>query len=346
MKILVTGTAGFIGFFVARKLLELGHRVIGIDCVNDYYDVLLKEDRLKILKKNPQFVEIRVNIADKDIIEQVFKQYKPHRVLNLAAQAGVRYGLTNPHAYIESNITGFLNILEGCRNFSVEHFVFASTGSVYGANTKMPFSENDATSHQLSLYSATKKSNEVMAHSYSHLFGMPSTGLRFFNVYGPWGRPDSALFKFVKNMYENKPIEVYNNGNMLRDFTYVDDIAEGILKVLLGEPSKINNGWVSNVSNPDASSSGVAPFRIYNIGNSKPVELMKYIELIESETGKKADIKFMPIQPGEVYKSEADNTKLYEDFGFKPSVCVEDGVGAFVGWYKEYYGINRLVQQI
>ena len=339
MKILVTGTAGFIGFFTAKKLLEEGYTVIGIDNVNDYYDVNLKEARLKILKENDNFIEYRENIANKKRISEIFKQEKPKRVLNLAAQAGVRYSFENPYAYIESNISGFLNILEGCRNNNIEHLVFASTSSVYGANTKMPWKETDGCNHQLSLYAATKKSNEVMAHSYSHLFNIPTTGLRFFNAYGPWGRPDMALFLFVKNIIEEKPINVFNNGKMVRDFTYVEDIAQGVIKVLTGKVPEKDIEMRHDVAVPNPSRSAVAPFRIYNIGNSNPVELMKYIELMEKETGKKAIINYMPIQPGEVVKSEADNSALYETFDFKPKTNVEEGVHKFVKWYREYYGI-------
>ncbi len=339
MKILVTGTAGFIGFFTAKKLLEEGYTVIGIDNVNDYYDVNLKEARLKILKENDNFIEYRENIANKERISEIFNQEKPKRVLNLAAQAGVRYSFENPYAYIESNISGFLNILEGCRNNNIEHLVFASTASVYGANTKMPWKETDGCNHQLSLYAATKKSNEVMAHSYSHLFNIPTTGLRFFNAYGPWGRPDMALFLFVKNIIEEKPINVFNNGKMVRDFTYVEDIAQGVIKVLTGKVPEKDIEMMHDVEVPNPSRSAVAPFRIYNIGNSNPVELMKYVELMEKETGKKAIINYMPIQPGEVVKSEADNSALYETFDFKPKTNVEEGVHKFVKWYREYYGI-------
>lgn len=339
MTILVTGTAGFIGFFTAKKLLDLGYDIIGVDNVNNYYDVKLKEARLEILKEYSNFLEKRVDLADKEKLFAVFDDFKPVRVLNLAAQAGVRYSFENPYAYIESNIQGFLNILEGCRHFKVQHLVFASTASVYGANKKMPSSEHDGCNHQLSLYAATKKSNEVMAHSYAHLFSIPVTGLRFFNVYGPWGRPDMALFMFVKNIVDGKPIDVYNNGEMVRDFTYVEDIAEGVVKVLLGKPPAKDTDWKDDVEAPDPSISGVAPYRIYNIGNSKPVELMRYIELMEQEIGKKAIINFMPLQPGEVEKSFADNSDLSAAFGFKPKTTVEMGVKAFVNWYKEYYNI-------
>lgn len=339
MKLLVTGTAGFIGHFVALKLLDMGHNVIGIDNVNDYYDVNLKEARLNNLRKYDNFIESRINLANKNKLEKVFKEHKPQRVLNLAAQAGVRYSFENPYAYVDSNLVGFVNLEEQCRHNEVEHFVFASTSSVYGANNKMPWDEKDGCNHQLSLYAATKKANEVIAHSYAHLFKIPTTGLRFFNVYGPWGRPDMALFIFVKNIFESKPINVFNNGKMVRDFTYVEDIAEGVCKVLLGEIPQIDKDWDSSVTTPDPSTSGVAPFKIYNIGNSKPIELMRYIELMEKEIGKKAIINFMPIQPGEVIKSEADNYDLYETFHFKPKVSVEEGVHNFVKWYIEFYGV-------
>ena len=339
MKLLVTGTAGFIGFFVAKKLLANGHTVLGVDNVNNYYDTNLKEARLNILKQNPNFHEHRLNLADKENILKLFEEEKPERVLNLAAQAGVRYSFENPYAYIESNISGFLNILEGCRHINAQHLVFASTASVYGANNKMPWKETDGCNHQLSLYAATKKSNEVMAHSYSHLFNIPTTGLRFFNVYGPWGRPDMALFMFVRNIIEGKPINVFNNGEMIRDFTYVEDIAEGVVRVLLGNVPQIDKNWKRDVATPDPSASGVAPFKIYNIGNSHPVKLMRYIELMEQEIGKKAIINFMPIQPGEVVKSEADNSSLYETFDFAPRVNVEEGVKNFVHWYRDFYGV-------
>ncbi|SFS89169.1 UDP-glucuronate 4-epimerase [Succinivibrio dextrinosolvens] len=337
MNILVTGTAGFIGFFVASKLLSLGHVVIGLDNVNDYYDVNLKESRLKILHQNKNFIEARLDLVNRVGLEELFRKYKPVRVLNLAAQAGVRYSFENPYAYVDSNLVGFVNLEEQCRHNQIEHFVFASTASVYGANNKMPWDECDGCNHQLSLYAATKKANEVIAHSYSHLFNIPTTGLRFFNVYGPWGRPDMALFIFVRNIFEGKAIDVYNNGQMVRDFTYVEDIAEGVCKVLLGKVPMVNQLWNSDSQYPDPSTSGVAPFRIYNIGNSRPVELMRYIKIMEDEIGKKAIINFMPIQPGEVIKSEADNLDLYKEFDFKPKVNVEEGVHNFVKWYREYY---------
>lgn len=339
MKLLVTGTAGFIGYFVALRLLEQGHHVIGVDNVNDYYDVSLKEARLKNLHKYENFFEARIDLTDKLKLEQLFKKHQPLRVLNLAAQAGVRYSFENPYAYVDSNLVGFVNLEEQCRHHDIEHFVFASTASVYGANAKMPWSETDGCNHPLSLYAATKKANEVIAHSYAHLFRLPTTGLRFFNAYGPWGRPDMALFIFVKNIIEEKPINVFNNGKMIRDFTYVEDIADGVCKVLLGKVPEITQDWNNQTAVPDPSRSGVAPFRIYNIGNSHPVELMRYIEVMEKEIGKKAIINFMPIQPGEVVKSEADNSNFYETFDFRPRTNVEDGVRKFVQWYKDFYGV-------
>ncbi|MBE6467094.1 MAG: NAD-dependent epimerase/dehydratase family protein [Alphaproteobacteria bacterium] len=339
MKLLVTGTAGFIGHFVALQLLKDGHEVVGVDNVNDYYDVNIKEARLKNLHKFENFIEARVDLIDRNALEKIFNEHKPQRVLNLAAQAGVRYSFENPYAYVDSNLIGFVNLEEQCRHHNVEHFVFASSASVYGANNKLPWDEADGCNHQLSLYAATKKANEVIGHSYAHLFNLPTTGLRFFNAYGPWGRPDMALFIFVKNIIEGKPINVFNNGKMVRDFTYVEDIARGVCKVLLGPVPTIDKNWDRGATVPDPSRSGVAPFRIYNIGNSNPVELMRYIELMEKEIGKKAIINFMPIQPGEIVKSEADNSDLYETFDFKPQVKVEEGVHNFVKWYREFYGV-------
>ena len=339
MKILVTGTAGFIGFFVAKNLLARGCEVVGVDNVNPYYDVRIKEARLKILKQDPKFKEARIDLADRDAVAKVFAEEKPERVVNLAAQAGVRYSFENPYVYIDSNIMGFLNILEGCRHNDVKHLVFASTASVYGANGKMPWKETDGCNHQMSLYAATKKANEVMAHSYSHLFNIPTTGLRFFNVYGPWGRPDMALFLFVRNIIDGKPINVFNNGKMVRDFTYVEDIAEGVCRVALGPLPQKKPDWNGKDATPDPSNSGVAPFKLYNIGNSHPVQLMRYIELMEEYIGKKAIINFMPIQPGEIEVSEADNSRLYNDYDYKPKVRVEEGVKNFVNWYREFFNV-------
>lgn len=339
MKVLVTGTAGFIGFFVAKNLLSRGIEVVGLDNVNPYYDVRIKEARVKILKTFPNFTEARIDLSDRTAVSDLFNKERPNRVVNLAAQAGVRYSFENPYVYIDSNIMGFLNILEGCRHCDVEHLVFASTASVYGANEKMPWAETDGCNHQMSLYAATKKANEVMAHSYSHLFNIPTTGLRFFNVYGPWGRPDMALFIFANNIIKGKPIDVFNNGNMVRDFTYVEDIAEGVCRVALGPQPEKKKDWLANVPVPDPSNSGVAPFKLYNIGNSHPVALMRYIELIELYVGKKAIINFMPIQPGEIKVSEADNSRLYKDYDYKPKVRVEEGVKNFVDWYREFYKV-------
>ena len=339
MKILVTGTAGFIGYFVALNLLKKGYEIIGVDNVNSYYDISLKEARLKNLHEFKCFTEERIDISDRTKLSECFKKHKPQRVLNLAAQAGVRYSLTNPYAYVDSNLIGFVNLIELCKNYKIEHFVFASTASVYGANRKFPWKETDGCNHQLSLYAATKKANEVIAHSYSHLFNLPTTGLRFFNVYGPWGRPDMALFIFVKNIIEGNPITVFNEGKMIRDFTYVEDISEGICRALIGNPPTVDKNWNCNSSNPDPSSSGVAPFKIYNIGNSRPVNLMTYIKIMEKEIGKKAIINYTTIQPGEVEKSEADNTSFYENFNFKPHVTIEEGIKKFVKWYKDYYKI-------
>ena len=339
MKVLVTGTAGFIGFFVAQNLLSRGCEVVGVDNVNPYYDVRIKEARLDILKKNPNFRESRIDLADRDAVAKVFAEEKPERVINLAAQAGVRYSFENPYVYIDSNIMGFLNILEGCRHNDVKHLVFASTASVYGANGKMPWKETDGCNHQMSLYAATKKANEVMAHSYSHLFNIPTTGLRFFNVYGPWGRPDMALFLFVRNIIDGKPINVFNNGHMVRDFTYVEDIAEGVCRVALGPLPEKKADWNGKDAVPDPSNSGVAPFKLYNIGNSHPVQLMRYIELMEEYIGKKAIINYMPIQPGEIEVSEADNSRLYNDYDYKPKVRVEEGVKNFVEWYRKFFNV-------
>lgn len=339
MKVLVTGTAGFIGFFVAQNLLSRGCEVVGVDNVNPYYDVRIKEARLDILKKNPNFKESRIDLADRDAVAKVFAEEKPERVINLAAQAGVRYSFENPYVYIDSNIMGFLNILEGCRHNDVKHLVFASTASVYGANGKMPWKETDGCNHQMSLYAATKKANEVMAHSYSHLFNIPTTGLRFFNVYGPWGRPDMALFLFVRNIIGGKPINVFNNGHMVRDFTYVEDIAEGVCRVALGPLPEKKADWNGKDAVPDPSNSGVAPFKLYNIGNSHPVQLMRYIELMEEYIGKKAVINYMPIQPGEIEVSEADNSRLYKDYDYKPKVRVEEGVKNFVEWYRKFFNV-------
>lgn len=333
-RILVTGAAGFIGFHLTMSLLKHGHEVIGLDNLNNYYDINLKKARLAILEKEPQFIFEKVNLADQPEIKRVFSTYRPQWVVNLAAQAGVRYSLENPYVYGESNLTGFLNILEGCRNAQVEHLVYASSSSVYGANTKIPFSVHDKVDHPVSLYAATKKANELMAHTYSHLYQLPTTGLRFFTVYGPWGRPDMAYFKFTKNILAGESIDVFNFGKNRRDFTYIDDIVTGIIKVLNRIP-KENPDW-SGV-NPDCASSS-APYRIYNIGNNKPVELFYFIRVLEDCLGKKAILNFLPPQPGDVIETYADIDDLVAETGFKPQTSIEQGMTRFVDWYQEYFG--------
>jgi UDP-glucuronate 4-epimerase len=335
MKVLVTGTAGFIGSTLAMRLLERGDEVIGIDNLNDYYDVNLKKARLARLTPHKNFTDVRLNLEDRDGIAALFAKHKPQRVVNLAAQAGVRYSMVNPYAYIDANVLGFLNILEACRHNPVEHLVFASTSSVYGANTNMPFSVHNSAEHPLTLYAATKKANELMAHNYSHLFNMPTTGLRFFTVYGPWGRPDMALFMFTKNIIEGKPIDVFNHGNHTRDFTYVGDIVEGVIRTL-DKPAQPNPQWDS--SNPDPASSA-APYRIYNIGSNSPVKLMRYIEVLEECLGKKAQLNLLPLQPGDVPDTFANVDDLITDMDYKPSTTVETGVKNFVEWYRDYYQI-------
>jgi UDP-glucuronate 4-epimerase len=332
--VLVTGAAGFIGAHVARRLLERGDVVIGVDNLNDYYDPSLKEARLETLRPYERFRFVYADIADRAAMERVFRDQRPERVVHLAAQAGVRYSLENPQAYVDSNLTGFLSILEGCRHAKVEHLVFASSSSVYGANTRQPFSEHDNVDHPISLYAATKKSNELMAHTYAALFKIPSTGLRFFTVYGPWGRPDMALFKFTRGILAGEPIPVYNQGNMVRDFTYVDDIVEGVVRVLDAPPSP-NAQWTGD--DPDPATS-FAPYRIFNIGNSTPVPLMKYISVLEECLGRKAQLQLMPMQPGDVPSTMADTTELQQAVGFAPATTVEEGVARFVAWYREYYG--------
>jgi UDP-glucuronate 4-epimerase len=349
MSILVTGTAGFIGYHLARRLLERGDEVIGIDNINDYYDTGLKYGRLKELgfaesdfafgkryesERYPGHIFYRVDIADKEALDRIFAEHKPRRVCHLAAQAGVRYSLTNPDAYIQSNIVGFANILEACRHHEVEHLAYASSSSVYGLNERMPFSVGDNVDHPISLYAASKKSNELMAHTYSHLYGLPTTGLRFFTVYGPWGRPDMALFLFTKAILEDRPIDVYNYGKMKRDFTYIDDIVEGVVRII-DHPAEPNSCWSG--LRPDPASSK-APYRVYNIGNGKPVELMEFIEAIEAELGKKAQKNLLPIQPGDVPATWADTSALERDFGYKPSTPVREGIRRFIKWYREFYG--------
>jgi UDP-glucuronate 4-epimerase len=332
MKFLVTGAAGFIGFHTCKRLLEAGHQVVGIDNMNDYYDVNLKQARLDLLQSS-LFSFHKVDLADRQGIAELFAEEKFNRVIHLAAQAGVRYSLENPHAYADSNLIGYLNILEGCRHNKVEHLLYASSSSVYGLNRKMPFSTDDSVDHPVSLYAATKKANELMAHTYSHLYGIPTTGLRFFTVYGPWGRPDMALFKFTKAMLEGKSIDVYNYGKMKRDFTYVDDIVEAIVRVQDVIPQANAEWTVENGSPADSS----APYRVYNIGNSSPVELMDYITALEEALGMVAEKNMMPIQPGDVLETSADTKPLYDLVGFKPQTTVKEGVQNFVDWYKAYY---------
>ena len=335
MRILVTGTAGFIGAALAVELLERGDEVVGVDNVNDYYDTALKEARLDRLKKYDRFTEIRISIEDREAMAKVFEEYKPQKVVNLAAQAGVRYSLENPLAYIDSNLLGFTNVLEGCRHNNVEHLVYASSSSVYGANETMPFSVHDNVDHPVSLYAATKKANELMAHTYSHLYDLPTTGLRFFTVYGPWGRPDMALFKFTKNIIDGTPIDVYNYGKHRRDFTYIDDIVEGVIRTLdhVAEP---NSEW-SGLT-PDSATSR-APYRIYNIGSNQPCELLRYIEVIEECVGKKAVKNMLPMQPGDVLATYADVDALIKDVDYKPSTKLEDGIANFVNWYRDFYKV-------
>ena len=335
MTILVTGSSGFIGSMLSLKLLERGDKVIGVDNHNDYYDPKIKEARLKKLTKYSNYKHYKIDLSDQKNLEDVFKVHKPQKVVNLAAQAGVRYSIENPLAYINSNIVGFAHILENCRHHKVEHLVYASTSSVYGSNTKMPFSEHDSANHPLSVYAATKKSNELMAHTYSYLFKLPTTGLRFFTVYGPWGRPDMALFKFTKAILDEKPIDVFNHGKHTRDFTYIDDIVKGVTKTL-DTPATINVDWKSDLPDPASSK---APWRIYNIGNSKPVQLMSYIDALEKALGKKAKIIFLPLQPGDVPDTYANLDNLKEKFNFKPSTSVIEGVASFIKWYKDYYKI-------
>ena len=333
MKVLVTGVAGFIGMHAALRLLERGDEVIGIDNLNNYYDVQLKNSRLQVLSTYKNFAFEKLDIADTDILVGYFAKEKPQRVVHLAAQAGVRYSLKNPYAYAQSNLLGFVNILEGCRNNDVQHLVYASTSSVYGANTKMPFNEDDCVNHPVSLYAATKKSNELMAHSYSHLYGLPTTGLRFFTVYGPWGRPDMSAFLFTKAILEDKPIQVFNEGKMRRDFTYIDDIVNGVASTLDNAPM----GDAGFNTDAPAPSTSYAPYRLFNIGNHNPVELMQFIHCIEEAVGKKAIIEMLPMQAGDVVATFADVDKLSRAVGFAPSMPLNIGVARFVDWYKNYY---------
>jgi UDP-glucuronate 4-epimerase len=334
MKVLVTGSAGFIGSALTLRLLDRGDEVVGIDNHNDYYDPRIKEARLARFADHPGYSHLRIDLADADAIKRCFAHYRPQRVVNLAAQAGVRYSLENPLAYINSNITGFAHVLEGCRHGGVEHLVYASSSSVYGANTAMPFSVHQNVDHPLSLYAASKKSNELMAHAYSHLFDLPTSGLRFFTVYGPWGRPDMALFKFTKAILADEPVQVFNFGRHRRDFTYVDDIVEGILRVL-DRPAPRNPDWTGERPDPGSSN---APWRVYNIGNNSPVELMTYIAALERALGRKARTELLPLQPGDVPDTYADVDDLVKEFGYKPTTSVEEGIKRFVEWYRGYFG--------
>lgn len=333
MTILVTGCAGFIGFHLTLHRLALGDTVYGVDNLNDYYDVGLKQARLDILKKHENFHFSSMDISDRDATAALFNENSFEKVVNLAAQAGVRYSLVNPHAYIDSNVIGFMNILEGCRHNQVKHLVYASSSSVYGANTKQPFAEDESVDHPIALYAATKKANELMAHSYSHLYNLPTTGLRFFTAYGPWGRPDMALFLFTKNILEGKPIKVFNYGQMVRDFTYIDDIVAGI-SLAIDKIAEPDPSWDGNLPN---SATSKAPYRIYNIGNNNPRTVMEYIAAIEESLGKKAIIEFEPIQPGDVPKTEANINRIKHDLGYHPTVDVTAGVDLFVNWYLSYY---------
>ena len=337
MKVLVTGAAGFIGAATSQRLLERGYEVVGLDNLNEYYDVSLKEARLKRLTGHANFRFVKLDLADSSGVAVLFAHEKFPRVVHLAAQAGVRYSLENPHAYMTSNVTGTLNVLEGCRHTGVEHLVYASTSSVYGANTNMPFSVHKGVDHPLSLYASSKRANELMAHNYSALFKLPTTGLRFFTVYGPWGRPDMALFLFTRNILEGKPIDVFNNGRHQRDFTYVDDIAEGVVRVSerIAQPDP---KWDSKAPDPATS---FAPFRLYNIGNNRPVQLLRYIEVIEEALGKKAVKNFLPLQAGDVPETFADIDDLVRDVGYRPATTVEEGVRRFVEWFCDYYGYKR-----
>ncbi len=335
MKVLVTGTAGFIGSSLALRLLDRGDEVIGVDNLNDYYDVGLKKARLARLTDHRGFKDLRFDIEDGDSLFRAFSDHQPQRVVNLAAQAGVRYSLENPHAYVSSNLVGFVNLLEACRHNGVEHLVYASSSSVYGANTRVPFSVHDNVDHPISLYAASKKSNELMAHTYSHLFGLPTTGLRFFTVYGPWGRPDMSLFLFTKKILAGEPIDVFNYGNHRRDFTYIDDIVEGVIRTVdrIAAPDP---DWSSD--QPDSASSS-APYRLYNIGSNKPIELLRYIELIEERLGMTAEKNLLPLQPGDVPDTYANVDSLMQDVGYKPTTPIEVGIARFIDWYRDYYRV-------
>ncbi|MDN3554766.1 NAD-dependent epimerase [Halomonas maura] len=335
MKILITGMAGFIGFSLARSLSGRGHQIVGIDNLSDYYDVALKRARLAQLAERDDIAFHRLDLSDQDHMAALFAEHRFDKVVHLAAQAGVRYSLDNPHAYVDSNLVGHLNVLEGCRRYSVSHLVYASSSSVYGMNSRMPFATHDNVDHPVSLYAATKKANELMSHSYSHLYDIPTTGLRFFTVYGPWGRPDMALFKFTKAILEGRPIEVYNQGDMSRDFTYIDDIVEGIVRLLDVIP-RANPSWKPATGTPDGSS---APYALYNIGHGSPVGLMDFIRAVEAATGRYADCRYLPMQPGDVPRTYADTQSLYAATGFRPRIGVEEGVRQFVAWYRQYHGV-------
>jgi len=333
-SILVTGVAGFIGFHTAARLLDRGVEVVGLDSLNAYYDVSLKEARLARLTGRPGFAFRRLDLADRDGVAALFREVTPRRVIHLAAQAGVRYSLTNPHAYVDANLVGFLNILEGCRHAGVEHLVYASSSSVYGANTVSPFSVHHTVDHPVSLYAATKKANELMAHTYSHLYGLPTTGLRFFTVYGPWGRPDMALFLFTRAILAGQPIDVFNHGKMQRDFTYIDDVVEGVVRVLDRAPVP-DPAWDAAAADPGTSR---APYRVYNIGGNRPVELLRFIEVLEQALGRTAEKCLLPLQPGDVVSTCADTADLERAVGFSPAVPIEEGIPRFVEWYREFYG--------
>ena len=335
MKILVTGAAGFIGFHLTIYLLKRGDEVVGFDNLNNYYEVKLKHDRLAILSNHQSFTFVQADLSDRAAVEKVFAEHRFDRVINLAAQAGVRYSLENPHAYIDANVVGFTNILEACRHNKIEHLTYASSSSVYGSNTEMPFSVHHNVDHPVSLYAATKKANELMAHTYSHLYGLPTTGLRFFTVYGPWGRPDMALFLFTRAIIEGKPIKVFNNGLMRRDFTYIDDIVEGVVRVS-DRIAPANPDW--DGMKPDPATSR-APYRIYNIGNNRPVELLRFIEIIEKKLGKTAVKEMLPMQPGDVPATYADVDDLMRDTGFAPATPLETGISRFIDWYRDYYKV-------
>jgi len=336
MKVLVTGSAGFIGSAVSIRLLERGDKVIGIDNHNNYYDPKLKESRLQRHNNHENYTHLRIDLENRSAMEEVFEKHKPQSVINMAAQAGVRYSIENPLTYIDSNIVGFAHVLEGCRHNEIEHLVYASSSSVYGANTRTPFSVNDNVDHPLSIYAASKKANELMAHTYSHLYGLPTTGLRFFTVYGPWGRPDMALFKFTRAILEDKPIQIFNHGKHTRDFTYIDDIVEGVIRVL-DKPSKPNPEWSGE--NPNSATS-TSPWRVYNIGNNNPVDLMYYVKTLEKTLGKTAKKEFLPLQPGDVKDTYAEIDDLTDQFNYKPSTSVGEGICNFVNWYRQYYKIS------